>query len=67
MLVNAFYDPSTVSPWGLDMRGQIPTGFSVYRNGGGHTSWSLNGETTRAVNAFLVHGEIPPDGTVYET
>lgn len=67
MLVNAFYDPATVLPWALGMRAQIPTGFSVYRNGGGHTSWSHDGDTTRAINAFLIHGEIPPDGTIYQT
>lgn len=39
MLVNAFYDPATTSPQGLAMRSQIPTAFSIYRNGGGHTSY----------------------------
>jgi pimeloyl-ACP methyl ester carboxylesterase len=67
MMVNSFYDPATVSPWGLAMRSQVPTAFSIYRNGGGHTSWALNGDTTKAINAFLVNGTIPADGTVYQT
>jgi hypothetical protein len=66
MLVNSFYDPSTVSPWSLAMRAQNPTAFSVYRNGGGHTSFSRNGDTHDAIVTFLAHGAIPPDGTVYQ-
>ncbi|KAJ9602052.1 hypothetical protein H2200_013412 [Cladophialophora chaetospira] len=67
MLVNAFYDPATLSPWGLDMRSQIPTAFSIYRNGGGHTSWSFGGDTNKVINAFLVNGTIPADGTIYQS
>lgn len=65
LLVNAFYDPATASPWGLFMRQQIPTGHTIYRNGGGHTSWPQNGATTNAINAYLVNGTLPAEGTVY--
>ena len=67
MLVDSLYDPSTPSMWNPDMRAQIPTGFTIWRNGGGHTSFQLNGETTRAINAFLAHGTIPEDGTIYSS
>jgi hypothetical protein len=65
MLVNAFFDPATPSPWGLGIRAQMPTAFSVYRNGGGHTSFSHQGETAMAEAAFLINGTTPVDGTVY--
>lgn len=66
MLVNAVYDPSTVLPWGLGMRASLPTAFSVYRNGPGHTSFGHQGHTAWAEAAFLVNGTIPADGSVYK-
>lgn len=67
MLVNAFFDPATPSSLGIGLRPQMPTAFSVYRNGGGHTSFPHQGETAMAVARFLINGTIPADGTVYET
>ena len=67
MLVNAFYDTATLSPWGLGVRLLMPTTFSIYRNGSGHTSFSEQGDTAGAMTAFLVNGTIPEDGTVYQS
>ncbi|KAL7782557.1 alpha/beta-hydrolase [Trichoderma afarasin] len=67
MLVNSFYDEATVSPWGLGMRANMPTAFSIYRNGSGHTSFSLQGDTAGAITAFLANGSIPKDGTIYQS
>ncbi|PKK51146.1 hypothetical protein CI102_5701 [Trichoderma harzianum] len=67
MLVNSFYDEATVLPWGLGMRANMPTAFSIYRNGSGHTSFSLQGDTAGAITAFLANGSIPKDGTIYQS
>ncbi|KAH8172091.1 alpha/beta hydrolase fold domain-containing protein [Sarocladium implicatum] len=66
MLVSSFYDPSTVLLWGLGMRASLPTAFSVYRNGPGHTSFGHQGHTAWAEAAFLVNGTIPMDGKIYQ-
>lgn len=65
MLVHSFYDPSTALPWALGIRSSLPTAFSVYRNGPGHTSFPHLGQTAWAEAAFLVNGTIPKDGQVY--
>ncbi|KKP00120.1 hypothetical protein THAR02_07772 [Trichoderma harzianum] len=67
MLVNSFYDEATVSPWGLGMRANMATAFSIYRNGSGHTSFSLQGDTADAITAFLTKGSIPKEGTIYQS
>lgn len=67
MMVGAFYDPATASPWGLGMRALMPTAFTIYRNGSGHTSFGWQGDTAGAMTAFLVDGTRPEDGTVYQS
>jgi hypothetical protein len=67
MLVNAIFDPATLSPMGLSMRALMSNAFSIYRNGSGHTSFSHQGDTAGAETAFLVDGTIPEDGTVYQS
>jgi hypothetical protein len=49
------------------MCNQTPTGFSIYRNRGGHTNWNEAGVTQKATLAFLTHGIMLADGTVYQS
>ncbi|KAM0425177.1 hypothetical protein ACHAPT_009494 [Fusarium lateritium] len=66
MIVNGLYDAATVVGWAAVMREQMPTGINVWRNAGGHTSYNFMGETQKAMDAFLLNGTIPWDGTVYK-
>ena len=67
MIVDTLYDPATVPACGLGMRALMPTAFTIYRDGGGHTAFSNEGEAAAAMVAFLINGTRPEDGTVYRT
>ncbi|KAH8887160.1 alpha/beta-hydrolase [Thozetella sp. PMI_491] len=67
LLVNAFYDPETSAAWAEGVRGQLPSAVNIWRNGSGHTSYLRNGKTARAMDAFLIEGTIPADGTTYDS
>ena len=65
LIVNGVYDPATAVSWSAVMRENVPTGINVYRDGGGHTSYRHMGNTTNAIDAFLIDGKKPVDGTIY--
>ncbi|VUC33462.1 unnamed protein product [Clonostachys rosea] len=67
MVVGSFHDEATAMQWSVQQRFQIPNAFNVWRNGGGHTDYHFMGETQKAIDAFLLNGTIPEDGTVYGT
>ncbi|KAH6955837.1 Alpha/Beta hydrolase protein [Ilyonectria sp. MPI-CAGE-AT-0026] len=67
MLVNAFFDPETSAAWAQSVGQQIPSAVNVWRNGSGHTSYPLQGETRKAIDEFLISGRLPEQGTVFET
>ncbi|PHH77722.1 hypothetical protein CDD80_284 [Ophiocordyceps camponoti-rufipedis] len=65
LLVNALHDPSTSAAWAVVLRGQMPSAVNVFRDGDGHGSFGLKGETDEAMEAFLVDGRVPRDLTVF--
>ncbi|KAF4589870.1 tripeptidyl aminopeptidase [Ophiocordyceps camponoti-floridani] len=67
LLVSGLHDPSTSVTWAVGLREQMPTAVSVFRDGFGHTSYWDYGETQRAVDGFLIEGELPADLTVFKT
>jgi pimeloyl-ACP methyl ester carboxylesterase len=68
LLTHSVYDPSCSPVWADGLRQQLPTAISVTRNGTGHTSHFLvGGETRDAIDRFLATGDLPKDGTVYQT
>lgn len=67
MLVNAFYDPETSPVWAEAVRNQLPSAVTVWRDGAGHSSYILFGETSKAMDEFLINGNLPKDGTVYNS
>lgn len=67
LLANSIYDPACSIAWAEGLREQLPSGVSITRNGSGHTSHYLRGETSAATDRFLVTGELPEDGTVYQS
>jgi pimeloyl-ACP methyl ester carboxylesterase len=67
LIVNSTYDPSTGYPWALGLQAQIAGSVLLTRDGDGHTSALLPGETRDAIDHYLLTGETPPPNTVYAT
>ncbi|KAJ3535191.1 hypothetical protein NM208_g7238 [Fusarium decemcellulare] len=67
LLANAVFDPETSITWAQGVREQLVNRVSVTRNGPGHTSHYLKGETSKALDRFLATGKLPKDGTVYKS
>jgi pimeloyl-ACP methyl ester carboxylesterase len=65
LLINAFYDPETSAVWADAVREQVPTGVNIWRDGAGHTSYWLYGDTQQAIDDFLITGTLPADGTIF--
>ncbi|KAH7161708.1 TAP-like protein-domain-containing protein [Dactylonectria macrodidyma] len=67
LLVNVFCDPETSSAWAQGVREQIPSAVNIWRNGSGHTSYPLEGETRNSIEKFLISGKLPAQGAVFGT
>jgi pimeloyl-ACP methyl ester carboxylesterase len=67
MLVNSFFDPETSAVWAVSVRQQIPSAVNVWRDGAGHTSYLEYGDTSKAMDEFLISGSLPAAGTVYDS
>jgi pimeloyl-ACP methyl ester carboxylesterase len=67
LMVNTLHDPSTSYAWALGLYQELGNAVLLTRNGSGHTSYGLGGETTRAMNDFLVNLTLPEPGTVLNT
>lgn len=65
LLVNSFHDPQTSMAWALSLKDEMANSVAVYRDGSGHTSYVLGGETQAVIDEFLLEGTIPETGTVY--
>ncbi|KAI0106087.1 alpha/beta-hydrolase [Hypoxylon sp. NC0597] len=63
------FDPSTSYVWGLGLHAELGDDKSVLlvRNGSGHTSYLNGGETTSAINAYLLDLTLPEPGTVLDS
>lgn len=66
LIVNTTHDPSTSYLWAQLMREQIAGSVLLTREGDGHTSFFLTGEsaTRDAITHYLLTGETPPPNTV---
>jgi len=67
LLVNSWYDPSTSIVWANGVKNQMPGSVLVTREGAGHTSYFLSGDSSRAIDAFLLKGKMPKEGTVFNS
>ncbi|KAI1768660.1 alpha/beta-hydrolase [Hypoxylon sp. FL1150] len=69
LMAQSTFDPSTSYVWGLGLHAEIGEDRSVLltRNGSGHTSYLRGGDTTGALNDYLLNLTLPAPGTVYET
>ena len=66
-LVNSYYDPEASYEWAVGLQSEISGSTLLTRNGAGHTSYALRGESANAINKYLLTLEMPPPNTVYET
>jgi pimeloyl-ACP methyl ester carboxylesterase len=64
LMVNSLRDPSTSYTWAVGMLEEIRNNVFLTRDGDGHTSWGLGGDTANAINHFLITTELPAPGTV---
>lgn len=67
LLSHSVYDPACSPVWADGLREQMPNAVSITRNGTGHTSHFLLGETRRVIDEYLATGKLPKDGAVYST
>lgn len=67
LMTNAVYDPETSLVWAETLRAQIANVNLVVRNGDGHTSYNLGGETTAIIEAYLVNKTLPARNTVVDS
>ncbi|KAM5356887.1 hypothetical protein ACJ41O_003533 [Fusarium nematophilum] len=68
LVVNGLYDPSTSYAWALGVSKQFGDSAVVLtRNGAGHISYHIGGETSRAIDAYLVNLTLPEPGTVLDS
>jgi pimeloyl-ACP methyl ester carboxylesterase len=65
LMVNSFWDPSTSIVWANAVRQQMASAVFVARNGSGHLSYQLFGDTSKVMDEFLINGQLPEDGTIY--
>ncbi|KAI1152577.1 TAP-like protein-domain-containing protein [Nemania diffusa] len=64
LMVNSLHDPSTSYTWALGLHSEIKNAILLTRNGSGHTSYTLGGDTTQLTNAYLLNLTLPEPGTI---
>ncbi|PYH93857.1 alpha/beta-hydrolase [Aspergillus ellipticus CBS 707.79] len=65
--VSAQYDPSTSYIWADGLRTQIANSTILTRKGDGHTSYWLFGETSKAIDSYLVNLTLPAPNTMLDS
>jgi pimeloyl-ACP methyl ester carboxylesterase len=64
LMTQSTRDPTTGLPWALGMLEEIENKVLVFRDGDGHTSLPLAGETAATIIKYLVTGKAPEEGLV---
>ncbi|OAP55476.1 hypothetical protein AYL99_10449 [Fonsecaea erecta] len=75
LLVNAEYDPETSYVWAQGVKDQLTTSardgddkaLVLTRRGDGHTSYAIQGQAARIMDAFWVNRTVPGNGTVVDS
>lgn len=67
LLVTSYWDPSTSIVWANGLRLQIPNSVLILRKGSGHTTYFTFGETSKAIDKFLMMGQLPKQGMTYDS
>jgi pimeloyl-ACP methyl ester carboxylesterase len=65
LVVSSTHDPATPYQWGVDLAATLENGHLLTNDGWGHTAYRANGNCiAKAVDAYLLSGAVPEDGTV---
>lgn len=65
LLVNSNHDSETSYVWANNLLEQISSeAVLLTRDGDAHVSYFLKGDTTKAIDAYLVSGSLPAPNTV---
>ncbi len=63
-MMNAYYDPEAPYDWAMALQGEISKSVLVSRDGVGHTSYCLKGESWELMNEYLLDLKFPAPNTV---
>jgi pimeloyl-ACP methyl ester carboxylesterase len=65
LVVSTTYDPATPHEWGLQVADELADATLLTLDGDGHTAYTSGSSCIdRAVDAYLLRGELPAEGTV---
>jgi hypothetical protein len=67
LLVSALYDPATSFEWAVSVQEQTPNSILMARNGTGHTSYQVKGESAARIDQYLINLTMPGYNTVVQT
>ncbi|KAL7916699.1 hypothetical protein GGI35DRAFT_433851 [Trichoderma velutinum] len=67
LLISSFLDPITSAQNAVNLRSIMPEAVLVFKNWTGHITYDTPGELAQMVNKYLLVGEMPDDGTVYQS
>ncbi len=65
LVVGTTDDPATPYEWAKGLASQLESGRLLTRKGQGHTGYQMGSECTdKAINAYLLRGTLPAEGTI---
>ena len=64
LVVGSTGDPATPYEWAKSLSEQLETGHLLTREGNGHTAYGRAAACTKAIDTYLLSGELPPPGQV---
>ena len=64
LVVGSTGDPATPYEWARSLSEQLETGHLLTREGNGHTAYGRAAACTKAIDTYLLSGELPPPGQV---
>ncbi|KAL7928156.1 hypothetical protein V8C35DRAFT_285489 [Trichoderma chlorosporum] len=67
LLIASLLDPITSAQNAINVRSIEPKAVLVFKNWTGHSTYDTPGELAKMVNNYLMTGELPDDGTIYQS
>jgi len=67
LMINAKNDPETSYIWANSLLAQIDGAVLLTRDGDGHTSYILKGDTATVIDVYLVNRTLPAPNTILKT
>lgn len=66
-MVNSLWDPASSMVMATEINLQVSNSVLAIRNGVGHGSYALFGETSKAIDTFLINGTLSEQGKMYNS